>query len=112
MVGPEDGEGEESFDFVVCTPGWLEAEYGRQAVIVVRHHVLVFDYDFPRIRRRLEDLVAKARGQTWAELASSLARYGRWEFEEYTPPRRQLLLCTTTIRTVQASSRSSRRRGR
>jgi hypothetical protein len=42
LVGPDDGPGEESFDVLVCTPGWLvravsdeRPQIGRRRLIVV-----------------------------------------------------------------------------
>jgi hypothetical protein len=36
MVGPMDGEGEESFDITVCTPRWLLEKYGTSDVLLGR----------------------------------------------------------------------------
>ena len=37
MVGPMDGEGEESFDIIVCTPKWLMDKYGGSEVLLGLH---------------------------------------------------------------------------
>lgn len=83
LVGPQDAEGEESFDFVVCTPDWLRERRGEQAVVLGRHHILLFEYDFERIKKALTEIVGKASGESWPDVASKIARYGRWEFEDY-----------------------------
>ena len=83
LVGPADGDGNESFDFVVCTPEWLRQKYGQDAVIVAKHHLLVFRYDFRAIESAIHSLVSSIEGGSWSELARQLSRYGRWEFEDY-----------------------------
>lgn len=82
MVGPADGEGEESFDVQVCTPQWIESAY-RGQVVDLRHHIHVDKYDFGRIKSRLEGMVAACEGATWSEVAEKVGRIGRWEFEDY-----------------------------
>jgi hypothetical protein len=83
LVGPDESDGEESFDFVVCTPEWLRQKYGESAAIMARHHLLVFKYDFDAIETALRSLVASLEGGSWPELARQLSRYGKWEFEDY-----------------------------
>ena len=83
IVGPHGSEGEESFDFIVCTPEWLRVEYDDDDVIFARHHVIVFRYDFDRIRSRIEGLVRRTGGESWREVAEKIGRYGQWEFEDY-----------------------------
>jgi len=83
LIGPADTTGEESFDFVVCTPEWLRQAHGEAAVILARHQVLVFRYDFPAIETALRCLVSSVEGRSWRELARELSRYGKWEFEDY-----------------------------
>lgn len=83
FVGPSDGPGQESFDFVVCSPEWLRRKYGDDAVIFCRNHILLFRYDFSILQAAVESLVSRVSGDSWNEIASKLARYGLWEFEEY-----------------------------
>lgn len=83
LVGPLDGEGEESFDFIVCNPEWLRRKGGSDAAVLGRHHLLLFEYDFEKIREAIESVVCSAEGQDWREVAMLIARHGRWEFEDY-----------------------------
>jgi len=46
LVGPKDQPGEESFDVEVCTPKFLLNRYGREEVIIGRHFLIVFEYDW------------------------------------------------------------------
>ena len=83
LAGPLGGEGEESFDFVVCTPEWLRVKHGDEAVVLGRHHILVFNYDYKRLRRQIEQVVNSAEGPDWSTVAERIARHGHWEFEDY-----------------------------
>lgn len=85
MAGPADGPGEESFDFVVATPEWLRRKHGEDGVIVGRHLLLVFRYDFERLVATVESIVTSIEGVDWSEVGERLGRFGHWEFEDYRP---------------------------
>lgn len=81
LIGPEFADGEESFDFVVCTPSWL-ARTGAAGPTFLRHHLLVSSFDYGAIRNAIEELVASCEGADWNEVATKLGRFGQWEFED------------------------------
>lgn len=83
IAGPQAQPGEESFDIQVCTPRWLLRHFPREEVIVGRHFLIVFEYNFPRIRGKIEKFCERCTGETWNEVASKLSRLGYWEFEDY-----------------------------
>lgn len=85
MFGPEGSEGEESFDIVICTPGWLEEQVRDKGILIGRHHLIVKDYDLNRIRTFLIKYAETCLGETWDAVAEKLARLGHWEFEDYSP---------------------------
>jgi len=85
MIGPAGLDGEESFDIQVCTPKWLGDHHDRSAVVVGRHHLIVFEYNYERLAHFISEYCAKCSGRTWQEIAMRLGRLGRWEFEEYQP---------------------------
>jgi hypothetical protein len=82
LVGRSDGIGEESFDFLVCSPEWLAIQSGRQGFIDGLHHVIVNmdQFDQRRLRQCVEGHVSSVEGATWPEVAARLARLGYWEF--------------------------------
>lgn len=84
MVGPEGKEGEESFDIEVCTPRWLEETHGISDVIIGRHHLIVREYNYPRIVATIKDFLRCCSGERWNEVAEKVSRLGKWEFEDYT----------------------------
>jgi len=85
LVGPLGGPGEESFDLVVCTGGWLAAQAARESVFDARHHLVVAGFDWSAIKAYLERRVASCEGQDWNDVAAQLSRRGYWEFEDYRP---------------------------
>ena len=84
FFGPRDSDGSESFNFTLCTSKALVAKYGDQ-IVFLRHHILMAEYNYDDLIFRLEKLANSVSGETWHELALKLARYGHWEFEDYTP---------------------------
>jgi hypothetical protein len=83
LIGPEDGPGEEAFDVEVCTPKWLMRTYGPTAIIRGMHRLIVFEYDYARLRAFVEKQVCDVSGETWREVARQLALLGHWEFDNY-----------------------------
>lgn len=83
LIGPLGSEGEESFDFIVCTPAWLMDKHGVDAAVFGRHHLILFGYNFATIRKAITVIVENAHGDDWLQIASKIAQYGSWEFEDY-----------------------------
>jgi hypothetical protein len=83
MIGPEGQEGAESFDFLVCTPNWLQAQISRDGARMGRHHLIVDAYDFGVVEESIRAICDRAAGPDWQSVASYLGRYGKWEFEDY-----------------------------
>ena len=83
MIGPKDEEGEESFDIFVCTPKWLMEEYGASDVLLGLHKLIVFKYDYLRLRQFIEKVLMHCSGDTWDEIARKVNLLGHWEFENY-----------------------------
>jgi len=87
MLGPVDGDGdgEESFDFLVCTPSWFE-ENQVNGQFAFGYHCLFFSiYDYALLYRCIEDLCNQYEGDNWGEIANKIGRYGQWEFQDYRP---------------------------
>ena len=82
MIGPQDAEGEESFDVLVCSPSWLDREC-RDAPMLLEQIVCARDFGWSAIRSLIERRVSAVSGETWKEVALKLDRIGRWEFADY-----------------------------
>jgi hypothetical protein len=85
MFGPEDSEGEESFDIVVCTPSWIEKRLLANSVVSGHHHLFLRHYSIEAVRTFLVKYALKCSGETWQDVAKLLSRIGKWEFEDYIP---------------------------
>lgn len=85
MIGPEGEIGEESFDFLVCSPAWLAALCAKEGPILGRHYLVLNRFDLQAIERVIHNLCVQARTSTWDEVGEYLGRYGKWEFEDYEP---------------------------
>jgi hypothetical protein len=85
IIGPQSEEGEESFDFMVCTTGWFATDRltSPGAMASGRHVLFVNKYDYPSLEKYVREYCVSCEGRTWHEVAEKLARLGHWEFEDY-----------------------------
>lgn len=83
MVGPENEEGEESFDVEVCTLKWLEMNYGEKEVIIGYHYIIVREYNYEKIETAINNFLKDCTGGNWEEIALKVSRLGIWEFDNY-----------------------------
>lgn len=90
QIGPSGLPGEESFDFDICSPLWLTAEVERDGVVSGRFRLFMAQFDYDAVERYVANRIAQATGADWDEVATKLARWSHWEFEDYTasPPER------------------------
>lgn len=83
MVGPAGHDGEESFDFVVCTPAWLREKVEATGPLPGHHHLVVAAYDYDGLERFVRAFCEQCEGATWQEVAAKVGQLGRWEFDDY-----------------------------
>ena len=83
IVSPFGEEGEESFDIEVCTPKWLSENYQKNDIVIGRHLLIVFDYNYDRIFNKIKSYIENCSGDTWRKIAEQVGRLGKWEFEDY-----------------------------
>jgi hypothetical protein len=86
IAGPKEGAGEESFDFTICTPKWLDENLKEGDVLVGRHYIFVKQYNYAQIRSRIEKVVNSSSAESWQQVGAKLGRLGLWEFEDYREP--------------------------
>lgn len=85
LIGPKNGMGSESFDFLVCTPRWLEMQVSKEKFVLGAHYLFIEKYDYNLIWQTIYKLCQRISGPDWNAVASILAQYGSWEFDNYTP---------------------------
>ncbi len=83
MIGLEGDDGEESFDFILCTPTWLQEHITQRGAVLGMHHVIVNQYDYEELLKVVRDFCDRCEGETWRDVAIRLGCLGRWEFEDY-----------------------------
>jgi hypothetical protein len=84
-VGPAGAPGEESFDFNVCSPAWLEYELDSHAIVEGRLLLIARTFDPQRIEDYVRKRIAQATGDDWLTIAGKIAHWAQWEFEDYRP---------------------------
>jgi hypothetical protein len=86
FIGPDGPpHGEELFGFAVCTASWLAAHPPPKGFEFLRSTIRMAFWDYALVERAISDLCLHTEGETWAEIAEKLSRFGRWEFEDYRP---------------------------
>lgn len=82
FVGIEGDRGEESFEFRICTPGWLSHRLQQAPYVLGHHHIIVSSWDFTVIESLLREIVRQSSADDWDGVVRKLSRYGRWEFQD------------------------------
>ncbi len=85
IAGPEKEAGEESFDLIVCSPKSLSKSLGNGKILSGRHHLIMNTYNYERLMSFIREECERCSGNDWNEVATKLARFGQWEFEDYVP---------------------------
>jgi hypothetical protein len=75
----------DNFEITVVTPEFLRAQYPRDKCYLLRHYLLVNEYDFASILALLTKYVDSLEAETWEQLAQKVGQIARWEFEDYRP---------------------------
>ena len=89
LVGPDDSEGRDLFDLIVCSTQWVSQKCEAEGFFPGFHHLIVRaeDYDERKLRSLVEAWVNRQEGSTWEEIVQKLRLLGSWEFEGYQPVR-------------------------
>lgn len=82
-VGIKDEKGAEQFGITVCTPKWLLEYKNKEEIFFGKNYLLVFEYNYSKIYRKIKSYIDKLDGHSWEELAMKIGRISYWEFEDY-----------------------------
>ncbi|WP_407321437.1 immunity 8 family protein [Dickeya ananatis] len=85
MIGPDNQDGAESFDILICTPLWLQKELSTNKVLSGKGVLILSEYDYDEIVNFLEKQIATCHSENWSDVALRLSRIGFWEYEDYQP---------------------------
>jgi hypothetical protein len=81
-IGLENEQGGDFFDITVCSPEYLISNDMFENKII-RHVLLVRDYDFEKILNIINKYIDKCDGNDWNDISFKLSRYFQWEYEDY-----------------------------
>ena len=82
FIGPQDEQGEESYDVQIITPRWLQ-ECQSDFALVGKNKLIVAHFDHAKIIDFLTRYVERATGANWQEISRKLHGLGSWEFDDY-----------------------------
>ena len=82
IIGPDPGEGEEFFDFPLCSIRWINDEIDRDGFCALQRRLAISHWDPSIVRKAIDQLISPLYGESWDQLAAKLMRFARWEFEE------------------------------
>jgi immunity protein 8 of polymorphic toxin system len=82
VIGPLGSKGEEAFDFVICTPKWIEREVQEKGPLFGKAHIIVNEYNYDQIFTLVDELCNRLSGDSWETIENKLRLYGGWEYEE------------------------------
>jgi len=85
MLGPDSGEGEESFGFTLCNHLWVSSQVKRSGSAWIGHSLVVEAFTFAILERAITSLCSSIEGKDWQTVARRLASRTDWEFTNYTP---------------------------
>jgi Immunity protein 8 len=78
-VGALGLRGRERFQLLAVTPRWLLRRHGPRGAIAGHGLLLLFEWDYERVRAFLAREVEACSGRTWPEVARQVARLADWE---------------------------------
>ncbi len=78
-VGVLGQRGRERFELLGVTPRWLVERHGEEGAVLGRGLLVVFRWDYARVRRFLARHVEACAGRTWPEVARKVSRIAEWE---------------------------------
>lgn len=83
-AGSADSPGGDLFFFEVCNPAWLLDRVQQEGPMSGRHLVVVEHFNWEAVKTYFHRLLTRIWGENWNEVAEKIARYGLWEYEDYT----------------------------
>lgn len=80
-IGAASMQGSKTFMITVVSPTRLEKALELNETEFGRGMLIARNYDVSRIRSSIEKTLQTCSGEIWAEIASNLSKYFRWEYD-------------------------------
>ena len=81
-VGPLGLRGRERFDLLAVTPRWLASRHARRGAVLGHGKLVVFEWNYERLRAFLARQVEACSGPTWPDVVRKVSRIAEWEGDE------------------------------
>lgn len=82
LIGPQDHEGYESFEFVVCNGIWVTNRI-EDDIVVGKNKIFLKHFILSDVEDVIRRIILSCAGPSWDDVAVKISRYGLWEFEDY-----------------------------
>lgn len=83
LVGAEGEEGEDIFQFDVCSPDWLARELEACPAIWGSRLLVLARFDPEAVETQVRKRLRHAVGVDWNSIAQKIGQWATWEFEDY-----------------------------
>lgn len=80
-IGIENEDGADDYGLYVMSHKFLEKYHPGPNIF--RHTMIISNYNFDKIKSKLESLISECSGESYGECAKYLSRLFSWEFEDY-----------------------------
>lgn len=82
-IGLVGSEAADIFTFYVSTSSFIEKMLLKDSFVYRRGLILTSSFSWDNVSNALDSIVAQANGSDWNSIASELAKYSEYEFENY-----------------------------
>src|SRR3954451_11746455 len=84
-IGVEGTDAADDFRALICALRSLSGLVAESGVLLGQPVIIAERWDFPIIKRRIEDYCSACEGEEWEDILPKLMRLGLWEFEDFNP---------------------------
>lgn len=81
-IGQTTDDRADVFQVVIATPEGLRAASPGGEVLSDRATIVLSEFSWEAVWRRIKEILSECEGQTWNESVLKLQRYLRWEYED------------------------------
>jgi hypothetical protein len=82
-IGVEGEEGSDLFYFSACSAELLAQQAAREGYSIPRARIVLARWDARLVEAAVLDLLGRAAGDSWKEVAEKLSAFMEWEFADY-----------------------------
>lgn len=80
-IGPVGESYADYFQFIICTPLWLNEEISHSLPMMRKGQLIVESYNYENICMIFNDFIQSCQADNWEEVVRLLCRVGIWDYE-------------------------------